>query len=278
MSNRFNPIQHVEDDGLPVMDVGNWAQKKYTLVGKYCDIFTSGMKNKWNLVYIDLFSGPGYVRNRHSGQLMKNAGMLVLNLPKPFDHYVYNDYKAENAEALKTRILREHPNVSFRVFNEDANSCVEDVLATIPRFNNGKGTLIFSFLDPFSLNLNFETVKTLGQHQVDILVLHALQMDARRNHRIYTEDENNVIASFTGNTEWRNSFKNYVQNPTGFMQFVSEEFDRSILKIGYQSGVKERIENTVKTGLYYLCFYSKHERGIEFFNKIRRTGNQYELF
>jgi three-Cys-motif partner protein len=280
MASKFNPIQYVEDDGLPYMEVGNWAQKKYKLVGKYCDIFTSGMKNKWNLAYLDLFSGPGYVKNKSSGQLMRGAGMLALGLPNPFDFYVFNDISEASARALRTRIKRDFPYANHKVFNADANSCVGEMLNSIPHFPNDKGTLIFCFLDPYSLNLDFNTVRVLGQNQVDILVLHALQMDARRNHRIYSEDTSTVVGKFTGNPNWKNVFGGYEQTPTGFMKFVSEEFDRSISNIGYKpADVKERIENNAGAGLYYLCFYSKHDRGIEFFEKIRKTGNdQYELF
>ncbi|HLW07084.1 MAG TPA: three-Cys-motif partner protein TcmP, partial [Marinilabiliaceae bacterium] len=280
MAKRFNSIQLVEPDGLPVMEVGNWAQKKYKLVGKYCDIFTSGMRNKWNLVYLDLFCGPGYVKNKTSGQLMKNSGLLAVSLPHRFDYYLYNDKKTQYTEAIKSRVGAELSENSFRVFNQDANSVVQSMLDSIPRFNNGKGTLIFAFLDPFSLNLDFETVRLLGNNQVDILVLHALQVDARRNHSKYKSSDSLVVAKFTGNQDWRQIFEKHEQTPTGFMRFVTEEFDKSIRGIGYRCApIKEKINNNNGSGIYYLCFYSKHERGLEFFEKIRKTGNdQYELF
>ena len=54
---KFNPIIPVQDDGLTIFEVGEWAEKKYNLFGAYADIFTSSMHRKWhNLVYIDLFS------------------------------------------------------------------------------------------------------------------------------------------------------------------------------------------------------------------------------
>lgn len=277
---KFNPIQYVQPDDLPIMEVGDWAQKKYKLVGKYCDIFTSGMKNKWNMVYVDLFSGPGYVRNKTSGALMRNSGMLILDLPNKFDYHIYNDYDKSTTEALEIRVKRDFPNAKFKIFNGDANIVVEEMLESIPKFNNGRGTLIFAFLDPFSLNLKFDTVKILGQKQVDILVLHALQMDARRNHKIYCDCDSNVVGAFTGNPNWRSKFLLGDQSPTGFMKFVTDEFDASIKNIGYKSApVKEQIKNSIGAGIYYLCFYSKHERGLEFFEKIRKSANnQYELF
>ncbi len=47
-------------DGLPVRDSGPWIQRKYFFLKRYMDIFTRGMKAKWQgrLSYIDLFAGP----------------------------------------------------------------------------------------------------------------------------------------------------------------------------------------------------------------------------
>lgn len=276
---KFNPIQYVESDGLPVMEVGNWAQKKYKLVGKYCDIFSSGMRNKWNIIYLDLFSGPGFVKNRDSGQLIKNSALIAMSVPHQFDHYILNDYDSEYTDALRHRIEVVNPEVNFKIYNEDANGCIEKILKDRPSFNNSKGTLTFCFLDPYSLNLDFDTIKILSREHVDILVLHALQMDGRRNLKYYIEDNNERIASFTGNQDWKSKFTGNGYPKAGFMKFISDEFDNSISQLGYNLTDKEMIQNNTGAGIYYLAFYSKHERGMEFFNKIRGGINdQLELF
>jgi beta-lactamase superfamily II metal-dependent hydrolase len=49
------------DDGLPAAEVGPWAVEKYRRVGMYAEIFSTGMKNRWDCrAYIDLFAGPGH--------------------------------------------------------------------------------------------------------------------------------------------------------------------------------------------------------------------------
>jgi hypothetical protein len=86
MAKNFKAIQIVEDDSLEIMEVGNWSQKKYKLVGRYCDIFTSVMRNKWNLIYIDLFCGPGFV---------KNSALIAMSLQHKFDFYALNDFNSK---------------------------------------------------------------------------------------------------------------------------------------------------------------------------------------
>ncbi len=276
---RFDPIQHVVDDGGAIMEVGGWSIKKYRLVGHYCNIFTKAMRKKWNLIYLDLFSGPGYVRLKESKQLIKNSALVALSLDQKFDHYIFNDLSKENYESLTKRIQQSGFNGSYSVYNEDANTCINKVLDERPAFNNGKGNLTFCFLDPFSLNLSFETVKVLANENVDILMLHALQMDGNRNLTYYIKQENERISSFTGNPNWREGFEKMGNYKGDFMRFLSEEYDRNIQTLGYLNTIKELIKNTTGRGIYYLAFYSKHPLGIKFFEESRkRIDEQLNLF
>ena len=53
----------VENDGLPCPVVGSWAETKYRLLALYDELFSMGMKYKWDQrVYIDLYAGAGYAR------------------------------------------------------------------------------------------------------------------------------------------------------------------------------------------------------------------------
>lgn len=277
---RFNPIQYVENDGLEIMEVGNWAQKKYKLVGKYCDIFTSGMKNKWNLVYIDLFSGPGIVKIKESPTLMKNSALIAMSLPNSFHHYVLNDFTTSTVKSLETRVERLHSDKSYKIYNEDANKVVDKIFDELPTYLKISKPLFFAFIDPFSLNLHFETIKKLSNQQVDILVLHALQMDGIRNMGHYIKENNPKLDLFFGSSSWRTRISEEQVAKGKFLKFLSDEFDENIRKLGYKAAlIKERITNSQGSGIYYLSFYSKHERGLEFFEKVRKGNNdQFELF
>jgi hypothetical protein len=53
----------VDDDGLPLDEVGAWAKEKHTRLRKYVDI-SSATRRKWTqgpggATYIDLFCGSG---------------------------------------------------------------------------------------------------------------------------------------------------------------------------------------------------------------------------
>ena len=78
-----------EDDGLACSEVGAGAEDKYTLVGLYDRLFSTGMKDKWpTRVYIDLYSGPGFVRVRGTNRMMVGSPLPALGVPDPFDKYI----------------------------------------------------------------------------------------------------------------------------------------------------------------------------------------------
>ena len=77
---RFDPIIKVADDSLFIPEVRQWSLEKYRLVGSYCDIFTTGMKNKWDqLVYIDLFAGAGYARIKETRLVYRSSALIALS-------------------------------------------------------------------------------------------------------------------------------------------------------------------------------------------------------
>jgi three-Cys-motif partner protein len=116
MSTKFNPIQYVENDKLIIPEVGNWSEKKYKLVGHYCNIFSSSMKNKWNLVYIDLFSGAGFSKIRETGNILKSSALIALSVPKPFDYYIFNELDSEKYNALCNRVEKLKNNNVVKIF------------------------------------------------------------------------------------------------------------------------------------------------------------------
>jgi hypothetical protein len=62
----------VDDDGLMTPDVGGWAETKYRLLALYDELFSTGMKNKWDQrVYVDLYAGSGYSRIQGTSRFLK---------------------------------------------------------------------------------------------------------------------------------------------------------------------------------------------------------------
>lgn len=265
---RFNPLIEVEDDKLLVDEVRNWSKEKYKLVGTYCDIFTAGMKNKWeNLIYIDLFSGSGYSKIKNTNKIYKNSALIALSVPNKFSKYILCEKDPEKCNALKTRVERDFSHCDVMVIEGDCNKKVDQIFDLIPMHSKTNRVLSFCFADPYSLDFEFSTIATLGKKIMDFLILQALHMDANRNFELYYKLNNKRIGKYLGNDKWREIFNN--QN---IVKFLADQYQLKMTELNYQNTplMHQIHSDEKKLPLYYLSFYSKSARGVEFFNKVEK--------
>ena len=243
-------------------------------VKSYCDIFTVGMKYKWNqLIYIDLFAGAGYTKIKETNKVFKNSALLAMSIPNPFTKYILCEQDNERFEALSQRVKRDYGHLNCELIKGNSNFNVSKVLNAIPSFGKGNTLLPFCFVDPYSLNLNFATIKALGQTLMDFLILQALHMDANRNFNSYLKEENNRIAEYLGLDNWRNLFeKDGMIYRKDFVKFLAEQYQEQMSKLGYQKTkhMHQIRSNEKNLPLYYLSFYSKNPRGVDFFKKVQK--------
>src|SRR5437867_2964503 len=95
----------IPDDGLETAPVGSWAEEKYTIVALYDRLFSTGMKNKWDIrVYIDLYAGAGHVRVKGTKRILRGSPLIALSVPDRFDKYIFCEKSTKNLDALKKRI------------------------------------------------------------------------------------------------------------------------------------------------------------------------------
>lgn len=277
---KFNPIMEVSDDNLYIPEVRQWSEEKYRLLGAYCDIFTSSMKNKWKqLVYIDLFAGAGYSKIKESGKIVKSSALIALSLPNTFSHYIFCEQDPKRFLALKARIERDFPDKNVKLIQGNSNIVVSEVRNSIPKYSKENTVLSFCFVDPYSLNLDFQTLRILSNnYNMDFLVLLALAMDANRNMETYLKEENERISKFIDNDMWRNDYEK--SKNKSIIHFLASKYDFNMSKLGYKEPPqKQEIRSNAKNlPLYHLAFYSKHSLGNEFWDKIKVYRNfQYSL-
>jgi len=278
---RFNPLIEVEDDSLETPEVGSWSTKKWSLMGSYCDIFTKGMRRKWDqLVYIDLFAGAGCARIKDTNRMYFSSPLIALSVPIKFDKYIFCEKDPELMSALKTRVNQLFPNQNVSYVLGDANEKIEDIRNQMPAYSKGNTRLPFCFVDPFSLELQFKTIQTLGQDLMDFLILMALYMDANRNLSNYLNENNDKIAQFSGDNDWRKEFMSYENKQRDFIKYLADKYDQNMRELGYIKPANKHLVRIASRNLplYYLAFYTKHNRGNDFYKKVKKTATgQTEL-
>ncbi|MFC2094427.1 three-Cys-motif partner protein TcmP [Bacteroidota bacterium] len=272
MKRNFDPIVVVENDGLQIHSSHIWSKQKYKLVGGYCNIFTRAMRKEWEiLVYVDLYSGPGYTQIVETNRILKTSPLIALSLPNPFDVYIFCDENEQYLDTLQKRVSRDFPDKVTHFIKGNCNNIIEEVKNRIPLHGKGKRVLTFCFADPFDLNLEFKTIEQLSSNKlVDFLILQAYYMDANRNYENYLNDDNNKIAKFLGDNDWRKKFHASDLYPNNFVQFLTNAYDVNMKRLAYLDPLRNSIKLPFKNvKLYYLSFYSKHPRGNDLYKKVQ---------
>ena len=280
---KFNPIIPVEDDGLYIPEVGSWGDEKYKLLGGYSEIFTTGMKNLWdNLVYIDLFAGAGYARIKGTTKIRMSSALIALSVNHKFNKYIFCEEDQKCLTALKTRVEKHFPNSNVEYISGDSNENVEKIIQAIPKHSIDEKVLRFCFVDPFSLNLKFSTIRRLSHvGKIDFLILLALHMDGNRNLFNYISDNSKKVNEFIDDSSWREQFLSGKVPVKYFIKFLAERYDQNMKALNYRQPVAKQLVkiDDINVPLYYLAFYSKHERGNDFFKKIEKYRSpQQSLF
>ena len=280
----FEALQTLDDDGLYLPVVGAWAEEKYRLIAGYAQMFSSAMRNKWDVrVYLDLFAAAGRARIKDTDRIVATSASLAVGVRDPFDAYVFCEIDQRCIEALKQRVRRDTPAIRATFIAGDCNTRTEEILRAIPSPSRGRSVLSFCVVDPCKMrDLQFSTIQALAERFVDFFVLIPSYMDAHRNLEPYNRPGNSVVADLLGNPHWRDrwSTRHTEAGPRDFGAFVVDNFGLARRNLGFQYGGPDDTVPVLDKHLllYHLAFFSRHERGRDFWRRAKRSGTgQLEL-
>jgi len=159
---------------------GEWTETKLQIFESYVDaylIIMTAQKKKYNgwptTIYFDGFAGSGQ-RNvltvditNDELTVYKGSAERVLSLNKKFDEYYFVDIDPEAIKSLKENLSAKN------LITDNCNFIVNDVNEELKKFSKyldtGKAALIF--LDPFGMQLNWESIELLKDRRVDLWIL-----------------------------------------------------------------------------------------------------------
>ena len=257
-------------DGYAIRCVGRWAKDKYFYVRRYLDIFSTAMKRKWDLYYIDLFAGCGKCRVRDSGEEIDGSALMSFDIKFPFKKYFWVDSNPEALDALKERTKGSDLFDRVSLVPGDCNEKIEEIMREIPQ-----DCLCLAFVDPTGLQIKFETIKKLTEgRRVDLIITFPEGMAIKRNLGEFLKQEHSLLDDFMGDTTWRERYKRELAalNPLETKKRFVELYRENLKSLGYIQ-IKSADEVLIRSSarrvpLYYLLFASKHPRGHDFWSKI----------
>ncbi|MBI5464525.1 MAG: three-Cys-motif partner protein TcmP [Ignavibacteriales bacterium] len=275
-----------EKDGLPVIVKRSRVEDKYRTLLNYMRLFSTGMKNRWARVYVDLYSGGGAVSLEGDDRIYKGSSLLALDVPDKFDKYIFCEESKKLCDALEQRIKTNYADTNYTIIQGDCNQNIARILNEVPKKINGRPVLTLCMVDPNSLEVKLGTIQKVASiGKVDFIVLMALMMDANRNLQNYLNPENKKIEEFLTNPEWRAEWLEFKTKDDSFPRFLIESFENKMKGFGYELANENIPKREVRSRkrnlpLYHLAFFSKDLLGFKFWGnaiKYSTTQGSFEL-
>lgn len=167
---------------------GIWTEKKLDAFAKYVVAYLTIMKKNpyWKTIYFDGFAGCGERKNKYKTsiykqlflteqeeKLYKGAAERVLTLPNnlSFDYHYFIDTKQESLKKLETRLseLQKTKANQFQYRSGDCNQWLLELSKAMNEKKNNYASLVL--LDPFGMQINWESIETLRNTRTDIWIL-----------------------------------------------------------------------------------------------------------
>lgn len=268
----------LDDDGLPIGDVGPWAKEKLDRLRKYVDISRAArrkfVQGSGGATYIDLFCGAGRSVIRDTGERIDGSPLVALKCARdggvPFSEIYIADVSKEGGEAAAKRIHAAGGSAHVEIGR------AEDTAARIVERLNPYG-LHFAFLDPYNLqDMPFSVIETLSKlKRVDMLV-HVSAQDLQRNLHSYTRPGDRRLESFAPG--WRKAV-DFHQSQKAIRAAILTFWVSKLAALGLPPARHaELVSGTTKNQrLYWLMFVSRSEFAKGLWDKIRNLSGQGDL-
>jgi three-Cys-motif partner protein len=269
----------LDDDGLPLDEVGPWAKEKHERLRKYVDIsrptrrkFVEGPSGTAS--YIDLYCGSGRAIIRDTGDKIDGSPLVAFACARdggvPFSEIHIADESEGACRASEQRLIRAGGMPRMEV------GPAEVTVGRIIKRLNPHG-LHFAFLDPFNLqDLPFSVIEALSRLKRIDLLIHVSAQDLQRNLDTYIKPGDERLERFAPG--WRNAI-DVRQSQPGMRAALLTYWASKMEALGLGPARRaELISGTMRNQrLYWLVFASHSDFAKGLWDKIRNVGGQGEL-
>lgn len=306
--------QHNDESVLMAKSVvGPWAAEKLSHLRKYLAAYTAIMRNqKWcaGYHYIDAFAGPGEheirkakpskvndvqqalidvarfaSEQKEQQRFLAGSPQIALEVEPPFTTYVFIERSPERVAALEILKTKHEGLRKIAIRKADCRSYLHTRVANNPRIDWKKERAIV-FLDPFGMQVNWETIVELASTRaIDVFLNFPVGMAIQRLLPRRAEDLTSVrrqyLDNYFGATDWQQVF--YRKQPSLFGDDDQGKIEHSgktilmwyrkrLLSVFAHVSDAALFRNTRGAHLYYLLLASHNKTGVKIANEILSAG------
>ncbi len=229
-------------DGLPtVATKGNWTAHKLYFLCVYLEQVARGMRAHQafpdGLRYIDLFSGTGVSVVEEEGvppHPYPGSALIAASLGATAFRGLYLiDEDQDSIAAAKARIAKIGYSGEVRTWCGNVNALIDDVVRAIP-----PRSLSVAFVDPYSLDVHYETIRQLAAgRSVDLVILFSDRIDLQRNVAdTYFPGKNDKLDKFLGGSaDWRKRYSGLPNHEgASLRQLFADVYREQLEKLGHK--------------------------------------------
>jgi len=252
VSQRLDPTDH-----LPVLPIKFHTKGKLVYLRKYLPALNKILRSKVpnrSRFYVDLFSGPGKCIDS-TDEVCDGSPLIAIKTNPAFTDFIFVDINEDYCKALEKR-LEGTPNTNVK--SGDCNEKVNEVLSMMNTYDP-----CFVFLDPFGLDLKWETVRKLSKkRRMDLLINFPVGAICRSMKK---EGAENTVTDCLGTDEWLDlkghGRSSRIQLRNLYMEKIHKFFKFASPKLVY---------NQKNVPLYYLIYACHFHVGIKIWEYITK--------
>jgi len=166
---------------------GSWTESKLEAFSKYVAAYLNILRKhpQWQTIYFDGFAGSGSKESDEKNEIYeqltiteeeesvyKGSAERILSFPNnlSFDWYYFIDTKEESLRKLENK-LSEYQKIKKNTFQFKTGDCNKWVLELSKTMKNNEKFAALVFLDPFGMQIKWESIQSLKNTRTDIWIL-----------------------------------------------------------------------------------------------------------
>jgi three-Cys-motif partner protein len=252
---------HTASDGLPARVAPSWTEEKLMILESYLAAFAGACKKVGGWYALDLFGGPGLNWSETRGCERNGSPIIALEAGPPMaTQLVAAESHRPSFEALSSRTERYGDRT--RLFNDDANRIIKDMLTDVP-----SAAPAFAFLDPEGSELDWKTVEAVADHKrghshtkIEQLILFPTDTGFMR----LAPGHPDLVTRIFGHEEWQEIFDRRQAEKLSPDEARSEYvrlYGEGLKRLGYKTVLDRQILKSTGQPMYFLIFATDHDAG-----------------
>lgn len=252
----FELINSGGKDYFPTFRVGAWTILKEMILAYYAPNYIRIIRNQPHIKkinYLDLFAGSGIVRLDELSKNYLGSPLVVTKaIPNTFDRYFFFEKDRAKTEQLEELLSAQN----CFVHQGDCNELIDYILEQIKSPENHS----LVFIDPFAMEIKFETINKFAQVGCDLMITVATQEIYRAMRKWFENPTENSqqLDSFFGDQDWRISLADIKSDEEIFSYYANRIVQFAFKK----TPMSTKIEKQIGGQHYFVLFTSTGGQGV----------------